>query len=225
MLMKPIAFLTLMCAALLSVSPAYAHGDEQHGETASVAASSESAHDNDGSTQTGGAPGESAEAGHGGGGDGSAGHGEAAGGHDEASEGGGGFVGLLKKLHPATVHFPIALFLMAVLTELFVMSRRTSGLEPAVRVMIYGGAAGAAVAALFGWIHTGLWFGGETAMQVHRWNGTLLAIFGVVLAGVAYGRRENRSALRVLLFLIAAGVLVQGFLGGELAHGPNHLGM
>ncbi len=201
------------CLLTLTVSgvPVYAHGDEQHGETASAAAPAE------------GSPGlDQAMNGHD---ETMVGHDEAMDGNEKASESSSGFVGLLKKLHPATVHFPIALFLMAALTELFIMSRRTSGLEPAVRVMIYGGAAGAVVAALFGWIHTGLWFGGDTSMQIHRWSGTLLAILGLVLAAAAHARSESRSALRALLFLIATTVLVQGFLGGELAHGPNHLGM
>src|SRR3546814_19830671 len=72
---------------------------------------------------------------------------------------------VLKKLHPATIHFPIALFLMAAATELFVMRRKGAGLESAVRVLVYGGAIGAGVAVLFGWSPTGLWFGGEPGMQ------------------------------------------------------------
>merc|ERR1711998_109236 len=123
-------------------------------------------------------------------------------GHDEASGETAnvneeGFVGVLKRLHPATIHFPIALFLMAALTELFVGKRREAGLEPAVRVLIYGGAGGAVIAAIFGWIHTGLWFGGDTAMQLHRWNGMLIAVLGVVLAALAHRRPESRTVLRI----------------------------
>ncbi|QWC57837.1 hypothetical protein F7D01_12825 [Erythrobacter sp. 3-20A1M] len=215
--MKPVHLLTLLCAAMLSVSPAQAHGDEDHGNAASTPAASAPKQDNHDVMEAQPASGQ-AEEGHG-----AAGHDEAAGGHDEAGE--GGFVAVLKKLHPATIHFPIALFLMAALTELFVIARRGAGLEPAVRVMIYGGAAGAVVAALFGWIHTGIWFGGDTVMQVHRWNGTLLAALGLVLAVLASGQRDSRAPLRVLLFTMAILLLGQGFLGGELAHGPDHLGL
>ena len=216
--MRLFHFLIVLCAAILSVSPVQAHGDEAHGEVASAAASSTTMQTDHGAMQAQPTSGEATEDGHG-----SAGHDEATGGHAEAGE--GGFVPVLKKLHPATIHFPIALFLMAALTELFVIARRGAGLEPAVRVMIYGGAAGAVVAALFGWIHTGVWFGGDTVMQVHRWNGTLLAALGLVLAVLASGRRESRAALRVLLFTMAILLLGQGFLGGELAHGPDHLGL
>lgn len=129
-----------------------------------------------------------------------------------------------KSLHPATVHFPIALFLMAALTELFLIIRPAADLAGPVRVMVYGGAAGAIVAALFGWIHTGLWFGGDGAMQIHRWTGTGIAAAGI-LAAIAVNRAtSSRAIFRTVLFSIGAALLVQGYLGGELAHGPRHLG-
>lgn len=127
------------------------------------------------------------------------------------------------KLHPATVHFPIALLLMAALTELAVIWRPAAGLTNAVRVMAWGGAAGAALAALFGWIHTGIWLGGEATMQWHRWTGTGLAVIAPVAA--LFSAREHRLPFRVLIFAIAATLLAQGYWGAELAHGPHHLGL
>ena len=82
---------------------------------------------------------------------------------------------------------------------------------------------GGVLAALFGWIHTGLWFGGDFVMQVHRWNGMLVAVLGIAAAWIAYRASGSRAALRALLFPIAALLIVQGFMGGELAHGLNHL--
>ena len=206
--MKPIQFMAIVAASLLWISPAQAHGDEEHGEAASAVVSDAASEDI-----------QSAQ-----------GHGDTAADHDgangqDAGEGDKGVVGVLKSLHPATVHFPIALFFMAALTELFIIARKGTGLEPAVRVLVYGGAAGAVVAAIFGWIHTGLWFGGDTAMQVHRWNGMLIAALGLALAALAYRPRKDRVLLRTGLFAMAALILLQGFLGGELAHGPDHLGL
>ncbi|SFP08195.1 DUF2231 domain-containing protein [Qipengyuania nanhaisediminis] len=206
--MKPIQFMAIVAASLLSISPAQAHGDEEHGEAASAVVSDAASEDI-----------QSAQ-----------GHGDTAADHDgangqDAGEGDKGVVGVLKSLHPATVHFPIALFFMAALTELFIIARKGTGLEPAVRVLVYGGAAGAVVAALFGWIHTGLWFGGDTAMQVHRWNGMLIAVLGLAMAYLASRASASRTLLRAAIFSMAALVLVQGFLGGELAHGANHLGI
>lgn len=145
--------------------------------------------------------------------------------HETSSEASNGGVRVLKRLHPATVHFPVALFLMAAVTELLLIRRPQADMRPAIGIMIYGGAAGAVIAALFGWIHTGLWFGGDAVMQVHRWNGTALAVAGVILAAIAARTTRRRGALRIMLFVIAGAVLLQGYLGGELAHGPNHLGL
>ncbi len=141
---------------------------------------------------------------------------------DDASS---GLLAVIQKLHPATVHFPIALFLMAALTEIIAIARPSQGLSAAVRIMIYGGAAGAILAASFGWIHTGIWFGGDTNMQIHRWTGTAIAIAGVILASLASRKKTGRLALRVTLFGIAGAIFIQGYLGGELANGPNHLGL
>src|SRR3546814_13516243 len=82
--------------------------------------------------------------------------------HDDEQVDSNGIVGALKSLHPATVHFPIALLLMAALTELFVMVRRTPEREAAVKIMIYGGAEGARCSAPFGGVNTGPGFGGGT---------------------------------------------------------------
>lgn len=214
--MKPFPMLALLCASLLWVSPLHAHGGEEHGQASSAAASSEAqANEAGAAVSSSNAP---------------AGDDHAAGDHEEmagdfTAEPAGGVVGVLKKLHPAAIHFPIALFLMAALTELFIIGRKGTGLEPAVRVLVYGGAGGAVIAVVFGWIHTGLWFGGDAAMQVHRWNGMLIAILGIALAFLASTPRNSRALLRFGLFSMAALVLVQGFLGGELAHGPDHLGI
>jgi len=130
---------------------------------------------------------------------------------------------VLTNLHPATVHFPIALLLVAAWIELLAAARGSDKLANAATVMAWTGAAGAVVAAVFGWIHTGLWLGGGDTMQLHRWTGTALAFFAPIAALLAL--RERRDAFRVLIGLLALGVLLQGFWGAELAHGPNHLGL
>lgn len=145
--------------------------------------------------------------------------------HDQDQASSEGIHGILKSLHPATVHFPIALFLMAAMTELFVAARRTPEREAAVRIMLYGAAASAIVASLFGWIHTGIWFGGDTVMQLHRWIGMAVAVLGIAAAWIAHREVSSRTMLRTLLFTIALLICVQGFLGGELAHGVNHLNL
>lgn len=203
-------FRVIVAVALgLFAAPLLAHGDEAHGEQETQPA--------DVNAQPGNAGHDMAHMGE----DAASNGAEA--GHDSDQGRSEGVVGALKSLHPATVHFPIALFLMAAVTELFVLARRTPDREAAIRIMLYGAAAGGLAAVLFGWTHTGLWFGGNTVMQVHRWNGMLIAILGVAAAWIAHRRPASRVALRLLLFPIAALLIVQGYMGGELAHGVNHL--
>lgn len=141
---------------------------------------------------------------------------------DAQSEPDWGIGDALRAFHPASVHFPIAFFLLAGLLEAFAVARSRPGLHSTVDILVVAGAIGAGLAAMFGWIHTGLWFGGDLAMQWHRWTGTGIALAG--FAGLVAVRGHNRAALRVLLAGLCVALLLQGYWGGELAHGPNHLG-
>ena len=213
--MKLAHIFMLICAAFLSASPALAHGDEVHGETpsAQVPAQPDKMAGMEGMHSSQIAPGEPVP------GEGNAG--SKSGEHESDNA---GFFAFLTKLHPATVHFPVALFLMAALAELF-MLRGKDTVEPAISVLIYGGAAGGILAATFGWIHTGLWFGGDTVMQIPRMNGMLIAILGLALVLIVRRTSATRTSLRAGLLLMTLLILVQGFLGGELAQGQNHLGL
>ena len=127
----------------------------------------------------------------------------------------------LRSLHPATVHFPIAFFLLAGLLETLAVFRRRGGFGSSVDVLIVAGTVGAVVATIFGWIHTGVWFGGDAPMQWHRWTGTGVAFAGLALLPAM--RFKSRGLLRVLLACVCGALVLQGYLGGELAHGSNHL--
>ena len=130
---------------------------------------------------------------------------------------------ILTRLHPATVHFPIALLIVAALVEMLAVVRSSSRLAQAADGMTVAGAAGAVIAALFGWIHTGIWFGGDATMHWHRWTGTGLALAAPLAALLAF--RADRGAFRIVIVLIAAALVAQGYWGAELAQGPDHLGL
>lgn len=132
-----------------------------------------------------------------------------------------GLMHVLRALHPATVHFPIAFFLLAGVLEAFGAVRQKDRYRQTVDVLIVAGAIGAVVAAVFGWVHTGLWLGGDSSMQLHRWTGTAVALAGIGLFLLL--RRPNRRALRFVLGIVCLALVLQGFWGGELAHGPGHL--
>lgn len=132
---------------------------------------------------------------------------------------------VLGRLHPVAAHFPIALLLVAAITEIVLVFRPAAGLRPMVNFLVAGGAIGAGIAAMLGWFAGGWRLTDRSdTLFLHRWNGTAIA----VLAALAYwlssdGRR--RAPLRIVLFVIAAALLVQGYLGGEMVFGPNHLGL
>lgn len=132
---------------------------------------------------------------------------------------------LLARLHPVAVHFPIALLLVAALAEFALMLRPALGLQTTVRLLVAGGAISAVVAALLGWFAAGWRLVDRSEnLAIHRWNGTTLAILSLIAWWVA-ARGRGREVLRLLLLVIATGLIVQGYIGGEMMRGPNHLGI
>lgn len=132
---------------------------------------------------------------------------------------------LLGRLHPALVHFPIALFLAAGLAELLAVLRPALGLEATTRFLVYTGAAGGLIAAALGWFAGGWRLSDRSeTLGLHRWTGTGIALAGLVLALVV-ARSGHPAPRRLLLAGLAIALVVQGYWGGELSLGPNHLGL
>lgn len=132
----------------------------------------------------------------------------------------------LGRLHPALVHFPIALFLAAGLAELILVARPASGLEPTVRFLVYTGAAGGILAALLGWLAAGFRLSDRSeTLGLHRWTGTAIALAGVSAAIVTYRAKPGRILLRFILAGLAVALLLQHYWGAEMSLGPNHMGM
>lgn len=132
---------------------------------------------------------------------------------------------LLGRLHPIAAHFPIALLLMAAIAEILLFIRPALGLETTVRFLVSGGAIGAAAAAFFGWFAAGwrLEDRSET-LALHRWNGTAITAVAIVAAWLAF-RPGSRKALRFAIGILAVALVIQGYHGGEMVFGPNHLGL
>lgn len=131
---------------------------------------------------------------------------------------------LLGRLHPFAAHFPMALLLVALLAELAFAVRPTLGLVTTVRFLFAGGAIGAVVTASLGWFSAGCRIVDRSeTLGLHRWNGTAIAAISLIAWWAAANSR--RGALRVLLALLATAILIQGYLGGEMVFGPNHLGI
>ncbi len=129
----------------------------------------------------------------------------------------------LGRLHPAVVHFPIALLLAAALAELLLILRPASGLGVVVRFLTWTGAAGAVTATALGWFAGGFRLTDRhETLAYHRWNGSAVAALSLLAAMVA-SRAERRTFLRIPLAALSAAIVWQGWLGGELTHGEGHL--
>jgi uncharacterized membrane protein len=132
----------------------------------------------------------------------------------------------LGRLHPALVHFPIALFLAAGLAELILFARPASGLEPTVRFLVYVGAAGGLLAALLGWLAAGIRMSDRSeTLGLHRWTGTGIALAGILAAAIIYRAKSGRLLIRLILAGIAIALLFQSYWGAEMSLGPNHMNM
>lgn len=128
------------------------------------------------------------------------------------------------RMHPFLVHFPLALFPVG-LAALIMARRRGSALD-VIRALIVVGGAAAAGAALLGWFNAGFQLSDKDPLLAwHRWLGTILGLAG---AGVAFWVWRSVAAVngRAIVWSLAAitlALLVQGWIGGALIHGIDHL--
>lgn len=136
------------------------------------------------------------------------------------------FGDFLGRLHPVSVHFPIALLITAALLELVAIVFRAARPREAARVCLLLGALGAAASAGLGWISADFNpIVGNTAETVwlHRWLGITAASASVLCVVLMLAGERAKLAFRIALFGCAALVGVTGYFGGEIVRGPNHL--
>ncbi len=136
------------------------------------------------------------------------------------------FVG---SLHPALVHFPIALALVAAAVELWRAFARRGGIAPFSFTAIWIAAGGAVLAAVSGWVSPEARGGSPSGdIFLHRWLGVigasaLLALaFTVVRARDSQGSRAQ-GKWRTALVATAMCLGAEGSLGGDLVHGEGHI--
>lgn len=131
--------------------------------------------------------------------------------------------------HPAIVHFPIALFMVAAGLELAALALRRQVLRQGTRALVAVAAVSAVIAATMGWFAMGLPSGQDDVTHAwHRWLGTAVAVFGLLSWGAREFWERQPTRQRELLYasLLAttvAAILINAFLGGVLTHGAQHL--
>jgi uncharacterized membrane protein len=130
----------------------------------------------------------------------------------------------LGRLHPIIVHFPIAFFPAALFTA--IVGRRRPGFAAPVQFLVVAGGIIAPVAAVLGWFNAGFEPATDDGLlEVHRWFGTGIG-FGALALGIWAWRRPDQlrgSATLAALTVITAAIIVQGWFGGAMVHGADHL--
>ncbi|MBT8486355.1 MAG: hypothetical protein KJO43_12310, partial [Phycisphaerae bacterium] len=134
------------------------------------------------------------------------------------------------RLHPMVVHFPIALLVTAALLEILSRLRPGRPRSKAAFPCLLLGAAGALVAAWFGWVNAAGDLGAEpfgSTIFLHRWIGVAVAVFATLAVILRVASRGGwRLAARgyaVALLLSAIGVSAGGHFGAELVYGKGYV--
>lgn len=135
-------------------------------------------------------------------------------------------------LHPATVHFPIALFVVGALFVVLGWKWPAVGTQIPL-ACLWIGTASALVATLMGWSFSvekgyGSWsrFDFDSEIFWHRWTAVIVTVLACVLAIVAafsIRRRSSRltTTWKAGLLVLAALVGAVGHQGGELTYGKE----
>lgn len=128
----------------------------------------------------------------------------------------------LGRTHPVIVHFPIAFFPAALFTA--IVGRRRPAFGAPVRFLVITGGIIAPVAAVLGWLDA-MSADPDRLLTVHRWLGTAVGIGALGLAVWAWRKPEqDRSVgMIVALTVITAAIVVQGWFGGAMVHGIDHM--
>ena len=128
------------------------------------------------------------------------------------------------RLHPMVVHFPIAFFPAALFTAM--VGRRREAFATPVQFLVVAGGIMAPIAALLGWFDAGFdWASDDALLQPHRWLGTFIGIFAVGLAIFAWRKptQDRGPGMIIGLSIITAAIVIQGWFGGALVHGMDHM--
>ena len=137
-------------------------------------------------------------------------------------------MGLVGRLHPLIVHFPIALVMVAAAAEGVAAVTRDWRWRAVAVVNLRAGAAFAVAAVVAGWrLASAPGVEATPLLEWHRWLG-VLAAFAATGAAMATWRSDRWSSrylwiYRFALIAAATGVAVTGHLGGLLVWGADFL--
>lgn len=124
------------------------------------------------------------------------------------------------KFHLLAIHFPIALLLLATVTQWIFFFSNKGGAT--VTITLWVGAIGSVAAALLGWAYAydSVYFGeSEELLFWHRWLGTVTAVVAILVA--LLHRKLGKLGLSIAVTMAALLVGVTAHFGGSLVYGSD----
>jgi uncharacterized membrane protein len=126
------------------------------------------------------------------------------------------------RLHPAIVHLPIGILLLACLFELLTRSNRYGNFRPVIQTMIFWGMLAAVAAVVSGLLLKGSGEYEEEYVEPHQWVAITSAVFAIGLY-VLYKIHVKRNVVKIFSVVVLALIAVTGHLGGNVTRGPEFL--
>ena len=126
------------------------------------------------------------------------------------------------RLHPAIVHLPIGILLLACLFELLTSSNRYGNFRPVIQTMIFWGMLAAVAAVVSGLLLEGSGEYEEEYVEPHEWVAITSAIFAIALY-ILYRIHVKRTLIRIVSVIVLLLIGITGHLGGNVTRGPEFL--
>lgn len=141
----------------------------------------------------------------------------------------GRLIDWLGRWHPSVVHFPISLFIVVGGLEAWALARRKPAPTETMRVLIALAAMSAVVAVALGWMALGWSMSEDKPLEAaHRALGSTIALLALATWGAherfyRWRRSRTGAVYGVLLVSTVLAIAINGYIGGSLIHGANHM--
>ncbi len=127
---------------------------------------------------------------------------------------------LIGHLHPALVHLPIGILLLAGLFQLLALKPKYASLHAATKIALFWGMISAILSCISGYLLSLSGDYDEELVDTHKWFAISTASISVI--AYLFNRWENEFAKWVILLMIPL-IFITGHLGGSLTHGTDYL--
>ena len=126
----------------------------------------------------------------------------------------------ISHLHPALVHLPIGILLLAGLFQLLALKPKYASLHSATSIALFWGMISAIISCISGYLLSQSGDYDEELVETHKWFA--IATASISLIAYFFNRWENEFAKWVILLMIPL-IIITGHLGGSLTHGSDYL--